>query len=399
MVEQVRRGTATPPATMQPLFDALGQGEQDSTVRRLIALFGGDPAVSERRVGEPATTSRRLRFPSGGEIILHDDVVVAALLHVTPTAWAPEGVDLRPWLPRVSRRATFDQLVGALKAKRARFAGMGVPYLPVEGGHIRLDFTDGRGWKTPGNLSALAVTLSEPGRSVRPDDDDCPTCSDLLVRDGATDQLDVERTVQALDTALTSNLILEDLHWVRLADLLPLHMSELMERVESQLTCTSCRRILCFTLHRDSPPTAQYLSLDEARRHRLELIPPVELWGDPARIAAEAAAMQYVDHEPGAWFLVQQQGVLYLQARYNLSSMVDDSALIRLDHDETEDYRSGGRDSLAALARQINSDPPHREQSRFHSRDLFRGPDARRLRDEVSVAIVNHTWLAQERSS
>lgn len=73
--------------------------------------------------------------------------------------------------------------------------------------------------------------------------------------------------------------------------------------------------------------------------------------------------MHYVDHEPGRWFLVKQGDQLYLDARYVVSDMVDDSALIALDDAETERYRSTGRAFLADLAERIHNGSPHREAS------------------------------------
>lgn len=363
----------------------------DPAVRLLADAFGGAPAeVRERLVGEPARRSRRLVFAAGGEIILHDDAVAAVLLHVTSS-----GLDLSEWLA-VGNDATLgdlEQVVGA----RPSFEGFGRPYFPLDGGYARVAFKDNRGWKDPGNLIGITVAAGKPGLVCRPEDDDCPTCGDLLVRGG--DGVDVDGTVDALTTALTAGLLAEDTHWVRLADLRPLHVSGLMARAESQLKCTACRRIICFTLYRDAAPTFGYHSLDSAMRRPLAAIPPVEQWGDEARIAAARDAMRYVDHKPGGWFLVEQQGSFYLQARYSYSAVIDDSALIRLDESEIEAYRAGGHDYLSALAMRIHNSAPYTEKSPYHSRDLFRGPEAKAYREAVGAAIVNHTWIAQQRRS
>ena len=108
--------------------------------------------------------------------------------------------------------------------------------------------------------------------------------------------------------------------------------------------------------------------------------------------------MHYVDHEPGAWFLVEQQGALYLQARYVETSMVDDSALIRLDDHEVDAYLSDGHASISELARRIHDGSPHLEKSPYYERNLYRGADGRTHRDAVAAAIVNHTWIAQQRA-
>ncbi|WP_157537247.1 hypothetical protein [Nocardioides sp. Root190] len=378
------------------VLDALALPEDDPATRRLADAFGGQPAaVTERRVGVPTRRSRHLQFASGGEIWLHDDTVVAVVLRLEPTPVAPRGIDLSDWLG-IDDRATLEQL-GTVMGTRPRFAGFGTPYFTIDGGFARATFRDDRGWKEPGNLLSLAFTVEQPGLAIRPEDDDCPTCSDLLARGDDDEQVDVDATTAALADAVAAGLLTEDTHWVRLADLRPLHASGLMERAESQLTCTTCRRIICFTLLRNASPTFGFHVLDDARRRPLGEIPPVDQWGDAARIEQERDAMQYVDHEPAAWFLVQQRGVLHLQARYTRSAMVDDSVLVRLDESELTAYRTGGHDYLSALARAIHDSAPYDEASAYHARNLYRQPGAKELRATVGAAIVNHTWLAQQR--
>ncbi|HEU5129988.1 MAG TPA: hypothetical protein VFU12_18555 [Glycomyces sp.] len=370
------------------ILDALSLSEDHPAVRRLADAFGGEPAeVRERPVGEPALRSRRLLFASGGEIILHDDAVAAVLLHL-----APRGLDLADWIAGAGGDATLADLADALGAA-PRFAGLRTPYFSVGGGYVRADFKDGRGWKDAGNLLGLAVTVERPGLACRPDDDDCAACGDLLVR--GSGGVDVDGTADALATALAAGLLTEDAHRVRLADLRPLHASGLMERAESQLTCAACGRIVCFTLFRDVAPTFGYHVLNDATRRPRETIPPVERWGDAARIAQAHQGMRYVDHEPGAWFLVEQQGVLYLDARYSYSAVIDDAALIRLDESELADYRTGGHDYLSGLASRIHDSAPYTETSPYHERDLYRRPDGRAYRDAVTGAIIEHTWSAK----
>lgn len=107
--------------------------------------------------------------------------------------------------------------------------------------------------------------------------------------------------------------------------------------------------------------------------------------------------MHYVDHQPGGWFLVEYQGDLYLDARYAWNGMVDDSALIKLNEDESADHRARGREAIAELAQAIADRPPYREKSPWHGRDLFRAPEGEVWRNLVQAAIVNHTWIAQQR--
>lgn len=380
------------------ILDALGLPEEAPAVRGVADAFGGEPvAVRERSVGEPARRSRRLLFASGGEIILHDGAVAAVLLQLTPTHAAPRGLDLAEWIAGADNDATLDDLKEAIGAPR-HFAGIGAPYFALDGGYARPCFRDDCGWNDRGNLLGVSFTREKPGLACRPEDDDCPACGDLLVRGSGTDGgVDVDATTDSLAAALSSGLLTEDAHWVKLADLRPLRASGLMERVESQLTCVTCRRIICFTLFRDASPTFGYHVVNDAMRRPLDAIPPVEQWGDAARIAEDSAAMHYVDHEPGAWFLVEQQGVLYLHARYVINSMADDSALIRLDEPEVDAYRALGRGSVSDLARRVHDSAPHRAGTPYHQRDLYRGPDSRKYREAVTGAIANHTWIAQQR--
>jgi hypothetical protein len=104
--------------------------------------------------------------------------------------------------------------------------------------------------------------------------------------------------------------------------------------------------------------------------------------------------MRYVDHEPGSWFLVEDEGVLYLDARYSYSALIDDSALIRLDDTELRGYRSGGHAYLSDLARGIHHSAPYRLESAYFTRDLYRSAAERELRDAVGAAIADHTWAA-----
>lgn len=108
--------------------------------------------------------------------------------------------------------------------------------------------------------------------------------------------------------------------------------------------------------------------------------------------------MHYVDHEPGSWFLVEQDGALFLEARYSYSAAIDDSVLVRLDAAELAGHRDGGHAYLTELAEGIHISAPFRPTSPFHDRDLYRR-EGRALRDAVMAAIANHTWLAEQRGS
>ncbi|MFJ1756955.1 hypothetical protein [Kitasatospora sp. NPDC088134] len=402
----------TPGARLSLVLDALRVSGTGPAARRLVAAFGGAPAVDrERSVGEPAHRSRRLVFASGGEIVLHDGSVAAVLLHLVPTPTAPHGLDLAEWIAGADNAATLDVLAAALGA-RPGFAGIGTPYFALApAAYVRPRFADDRGWNDPGRLLGLTFTAEQPGLACRPEDDDCPACGDLLVREGGdrsddtdrtgrtddTGRVDPAGTVDALSRALAAGLLTEDAHRVALADLLALHASGLMARVESQLTCRACRRVVCFTLFRDSAPTFGYHVPNDARRRPLEPVPPVERWGDADRIARDRDPMRYVDHEPGAWFLVEERGVLLLDARYSYSAVIDDSVLIRLEPSEVEAHRTGGHAYLSELAARIQHSAPYRQESPYYRRNLYSGPDAGKYRASVSAAITDHTWLAQQR--
>lgn len=107
--------------------------------------------------------------------------------------------------------------------------------------------------------------------------------------------------------------------------------------------------------------------------------------------------VHYLDHEPGGWFLLEQDGVRYLDARYSYSALIDDSALIRLNDTEIEAYRLGGHDYLSDFAARIHNSAPATESSRFFSRDLYRGPDGPQYRRAVADAVADHAWAAERR--
>lgn len=362
--------------------------ENDPRVQELLREFGTEPSSThERSVGEPPRQVRRLRFRSGGEIILHDGAVAAVVLHVAQGA---RHVRLHEWVG-AGNRATLEDLESAL-GKKPSFAGVRTPYFAFDRGFVTATFTPD-GWKMPGNLLRLTLTAHQPGLVPSPEDDDCPGCSDLLRRT-SSGAVDIDATVQALSAA---GSLKEDAHWLRLDDLLPLHASGLMERAESQLRCLRCARTVCFTLLRDDGPEFQYCSFDQARRRPMSPVPPVERWGDPGRLAAEQRGMRYVAHAAGSWFLVRKGEDLYLDARYSYSGLIDSSALIRLNPSEVRLYERSGHTFLSRLAAAIHNSAPYQQESPYFARDLYRQSEGTRLRDEVSGAIAEHTWIAQQR--
>lgn len=358
------------------VIDAMALAESEAEVQRLVAAFGGSPRVRDRRVGEPGLLSRRSTFPNGGQIVSHDDAVVAVVLPLR----SPEVPE---WIPGVAS-ATLSDLAAALGSK-PRFEGVRSPYFEVGGAYLRADFEGD--WNEGGSLRGLAVLAEEPGRACNPLDDDCPVCADLLVRDG--DAVDVDATIAALAEGLSSSLLRQDPYRVSVADLKPLHASGLMARAECQLTCSQCRRIVCFALVRDGSPVLEYCVFDEARRHPIEAVPPGALPSDPG-------AMHYVDHEPGAWFLARRGDELFLSVRYALTPHVDGDALIRLDDEELAGYRTGGREWMGRLADRVGDSLSSRAESPFRARDLSRDPSAGSVNDEFSAAIAGHTWRSEQ---
>lgn len=379
------------------LLDALGAGEEHPAVLRLVDALGGAPAsVDERLVDEPGHVSRRLSYASGGEIVLHDDVVVAVVLNVRPTPFAPHGCTLREWVAGVGNDATLDDLRAAVGG-RPGFVHRDA-YFERDGGYVRCSF-DEEGWRSPGHLTHVTVTIAHPGRTCQPDDDICSTCGDAVVRHAHTGDMDLDATVDALAAAVTAQQLTEGASLVPLADLRMLQAAGLMERVESQLTCTRCRRVVCLTTYRDRAATLVHAVYGEAMQRPMEAIPPVEQWGDADRVAAAAHAMRYVDHHTGLWSLVEHESGLYLQSRYWRNQMVDASCLIRLDESEVEGYRAGGHEYLSRLARRIDGDHPWDDESHYGRRNINRDPHSSQLAQEVDRALVNHTWLAEQRQA
>lgn len=380
-------------STAQPhqpslIFDALLTGEQDPAFHRLTAALGGSPVeTAERLIGVPAIRAKRLRFASGGELFLHDGALNSVVLHLVPTAFAPTGLTLGDWIPSLSNEATlheFKQVFG----HEWRFAG-GHRYFSLPEGFVLMSVRRRV-------LGSVLFSADDPRNTNPPETEYCDDCGNLPVSDN-DGGLDVDATIAALTAAIADNRLRAEKAWIALADLRALDASGLMELVESQQSCRTCHRVLCLTLAGAAAPTLRYLPMGSAELRPLGPVPPVEQWGDPARIKQELAAMHYVDHEPGRWFLVEQEGRPYLQARYSYSAMIDDSALILLNDAERQGYEEGGHGYLSRLALAIHNSGPYREESPFYARNLFSGPEASEYRAAASAAIFNHTWIAEQR--
>lgn len=379
----------TNPTRPTLLFDALARSEHDPAVRELASALGEEPVETlECSIGVPAIHSKHLRFASGGELVFHDGALAAALLHLVPTPFAPGGLRLRDWFPGLDNGSDLDRFTTVL-GPTWRFASGGSRYFPVADGFVRLTVHSGI-------LVSVVVSAEDPKQVCRPEDEACEACAELPVRcpDGT---LDVAATVEALRAAVADRRLREDSSRIRLADLVLLHASGLGSPAESQASCLSCDRVLCLGLHRDTAPTLAYVPFDAAMRRPAPEIPPVSLWGDAARIAAANDAMRYLDHEPGRWFLVARKDETFLDVRTSAGPVGDTSALIRLDEAELAAYASGGHEALSALAERVDRSIPGSERSPYPARDLYRGPEAPELRAAVSAAIVDHTWIAEQR--
>lgn len=320
--------------------------------------------------------------------MFHDGALAAVLLHLVPTPFAPRGLRLQDWFPNLDNDSDLDRFK-AVFGPSWRFAGGGSRYFPVAGGFVRLTVRSGI-------LVGVVVSAEDPKLICRPEDETCETCADLpaLRPDGS---LDVTATIEVLRAAVADGRLREDSSRIPLADLALLHDSGLGAPGEGQVSCRSCERALCLGLRGDAEPILAYLPFDVAWRRPAPEIPPVALWGDAARIAAERDAMRYVDYEPGRWFLVARNGETFLDVRTSAGPVGDTSVLIRLDADELAAYASGGHEALSELAERIDRSAPTAEGSPYRVRDLYRGPEAPGLRAAVSAAIVDRTWIAEQR--
>jgi hypothetical protein len=81
--------------------------------------------------------------------------------------------------------------------------------------------------------------------------------------------------------------------------------------------------------------------------------------------------MRVVDHEPQWWFLLEEDGSLFLDANCNLS-FVGYSFLLQLSAEELSAYARDGRAFINRLATEIQDSAPiaRASTSRFKRRDL-----------------------------
>lgn len=81
--------------------------------------------------------------------------------------------------------------------------------------------------------------------------------------------------------------------------------------------------------------------------------------------------MKVLDHEPQWWFLLEDDGALYLDASCN-HGFIGYDFLLRLDGGEITKFRAGGRKYLSWLAGDIQNSAPilASSTSKYKSRDL-----------------------------
>ena len=99
--------------------------------------------------------------------------------------------------------------------------------------------------------------------------------------------------------------------------------------------------------------------------------------------------MVVIDHQPYAWFLLEEDGCLYLDAHCS-HSFFDYSVIIAMNEAETEAFRVGGRTYLDKLAYDIHYSAPavKDSQSPYKSRNLAIGG----TREENSVQSAVMAW-------
>lgn len=98
--------------------------------------------------------------------------------------------------------------------------------------------------------------------------------------------------------------------------------------------------------------------------------------------------MRVVDHEPQWWFLLEENGSLFLDVNCN-QSFVGYDFLLELNAEEHGAYKHEGREFISRLAAKIQDSAPivKGSTSRFKGRDL-----SRTYSDKVTKAV--ESWRA-----
>jgi hypothetical protein len=99
--------------------------------------------------------------------------------------------------------------------------------------------------------------------------------------------------------------------------------------------------------------------------------------------------MRVIDHEPQWWFLLEEDGALFLDANCN-HSFVGYDFLLQLSSEEQERYAHEGRTFISRLATEIQDSAPILtiSTSQFKGRELSKD-----YSDKVTMAI--ESWQAK----
>ncbi|QNA89978.1 hypothetical protein G4G28_18400 [Massilia sp. Dwa41.01b] len=93
-----------------------------------------------------------------------------------------------------------------------------------------------------------------------------------------------------------------------------------------------------------------------------------------------------IDHAPHGWFLLEEDGALFLDVNCS-HSFVSYNFMLRLDAQERSAYESEGRAFINRLATAVQDSGPNSRSSRFYERNL-----SGTYSDEVTKTIED--WRA-----
>jgi hypothetical protein len=97
--------------------------------------------------------------------------------------------------------------------------------------------------------------------------------------------------------------------------------------------------------------------------------------------------MTVLDYEPQWWFLLEEEGALYLDVNCN-HSFIGYDFLLRLDAGEVKKFRSEGRDYLSRLASEIQDSAPILSAST----SKYKARDSSKDYSERVTAAVQEWW-------
>ena len=91
--------------------------------------------------------------------------------------------------------------------------------------------------------------------------------------------------------------------------------------------------------------------------------------------------MRVIDHAPHGWFLLEEDGALFLDVNCSHSA-VSYNFVLQLDAQERSAYKDEGRAFIGRLATAVQDSGPHLSTSRFHERNMSNAHS-----DNVTAAI------------